>query len=404
MNNFGKFSFLLLISFIIQLKCSDEKKEEIILSGSFFEMYNKSRIENINKTNFTINEQNNANNSYTYEISEKIYFGKIKYYNKTTAFRNYPTENGNNFCFNCSNNNSTFTKMVDNAFVPWPNKENNNNIEFISVIDFEFDQKGNIYILDEGDNNSSIKLYKFDIEFKDKKEYPILPKEKVYVTNFVIDTKSNYVYIAYYSLIDNKNDIQLGIIFKDLTGSENTITMVPLKNIKIKDDNYELPQYFMRYIEFLDVGNSLTIKVFSKLGTIDFNTIVISSPLEDRFVVELDYNAMKLTPGDELPLVDAIQKLIIHKNDETIIAETVEITTEFMKISCDTPLNVGEDFDCELNLPDDYGTISFKANVIYNDIIYDNEYKITFYSMNEADRQTLLYFMYVYANSYDKRD
>ena len=276
MNNFGKFSFLLLISFIIQLKCSDEKKEEIILSGSFFEMYNKSRIENINKTNFTINEQNNANNSYTYEISEKIYFGKIKYYNKTTAFRNYPTENGNNFCFNCSNNNSTFTKMVDNAFVPWPNKENNNNIEFISVIDFEFDQKGNIYILDEGDNNSSIKLYKFDIEFKDKKEYPILPKEKVYVTNFVIDTKSNYVYIAYYSLIDNKNDIQLGIIFKDLTGSENTITMVPLKNIKIKDDNYELPQYFMN-----NMLNNIKQKILSLALSCD-SEVLFFCPLSSR--------------------------------------------------------------------------------------------------------------------------
>ena len=40
-----------------------------------------------------------------------------------------------------------------------------------------------------------------------------------------------------------------------------------------------LPQYFMRYIEFLQVGKELTAKVFSKVGTVDFNTIVISSPL-----------------------------------------------------------------------------------------------------------------------------
>ena len=39
----------------------------------------------------------------------------------------------------------------------------------------------------------------------------------------------------------------------------------------------DLPQYFMRYIEYLDVGCSLTIKAFSKIGTVDFNTIVITS-------------------------------------------------------------------------------------------------------------------------------
>lgn len=68
----------------------------------------------------------------------------------------------------------------------------------------------------------------------------------------------------------------------------------------------DLPQYFMRYIEYLDVGCSLTIKAFSKIGTVDFNTIVITSPLEDEFSVELDYNAMKLTPNDEIPVVDAV--------------------------------------------------------------------------------------------------
>ena len=64
---------------------------------------------------------------------------------------------------------------------------------------------------------------------------------------------------------------------------------------KIKDDRLELllPQYFMRYIEFLQVGKKITAKAFSKLGTVDFNSIVISSPLEDNFCIELDYNSLK---------------------------------------------------------------------------------------------------------------
>ena len=75
----------------------------------------------------------------------------------------------------------------------------------------------------------------------------------------------------------------------------------------------ELPQYFMRYIEYLDVGCKLTVKVFSKIGTVDFNTIVISSPLEDDFSVELDYNAMKLTPSEEMPVVNGLALCYIIK-------------------------------------------------------------------------------------------
>lgn len=171
---------------------------------------------------------------------------------------------------------------------------------------------------------------------------------------------------------------------------------------EIYDDrlDVELPPYFMRYVECLDVGNRITVKVFSKFGTIDFNAVVITSPLEERFTIELDYNAMKFTPGEELPVINALEKVNIKRKGEVILANTLEISTEYIKLYCDTPLELDENFDCELLLPDDYGIIYFKANVTYKDTIYDNEYKISFYGMNENDRQTLLYYMYVYIKNY----
>ena len=77
-----------------------------------------------------------------------------------------------------------------------------------------------------------------------------------------------------------------------------------LKTInKLYDDRMELilPQYFMRYIDFLQVGKRLTAKAFSKFGTVDFNTLIISSPLEDSFLIELDYNSIKLNSADTIP-------------------------------------------------------------------------------------------------------
>ena len=170
---------------------------------------------------------------------------------------------------------------------------------------------------------------------------------------------------------------------------------------KVFDDriNIELPQYFMRYIDYLDVGKRLTIKVFSKFGTVDFNGIVISSPLEEEFSVELDYNAMKLTPGDEIPCIEAIENINIKRKDEEFTAKTIEISTESLKFYSDKDFQLEDTFNCELILPSDYGTISFRATVIDVDEVYQNEYTVSYSCMSEYDRQTLLYYIYLYSNS-----
>lgn len=171
---------------------------------------------------------------------------------------------------------------------------------------------------------------------------------------------------------------------------------------KVLDDRViiELPQYFMRYIEFLEVGKKLTAKVFSKIGTIDFNTIVISSPLEDDCTVELDYNAMKLTPNDEIPVVNAVEILSIKTDDsKSYKVNTFEISTEYLKFYSDYEFQLNDSFECELNLPKNYGIIRFRGTVIYVDPVYDNEFKISYTNMTEEDRQNLLYYMYAYINN-----
>lgn len=164
----------------------------------------------------------------------------------------------------------------------------------------------------------------------------------------------------------------------------------------------ELPQYFMRYINFLQVGCKLTVKVFSKMGTVDFNTVVIASPLEDNFCIEMDYNAMKLTPSEEMPVVDAMEPMVIRAGEENETSvKTFELATEHVKFYSDNKLNIDDSFNCELILPKDYGTIKFKATVTDVDPVYDNEYTAVYSNMTENDRQALLYYMYLYANSTD---
>ncbi len=164
----------------------------------------------------------------------------------------------------------------------------------------------------------------------------------------------------------------------------------------------ELPQYFMRYIEFLNVGQRLTVKVFSKIGTVDFNTIIISSPLEDDFMIEYDRNAIKLTPTSEIPSVEAIESLNIKLPDSNILREkTFVLSTEYIKFYSDYSFKVNDTFEGELILPKNYGIINFTGTVTEVDPVYDNEFTASYSNMIEEDRQALLYYMYLYSNNSD---
>ena len=74
---------------------------------------------------------------------------------------------------------------------------------------------------------------------------------------------------------------------------------------------------------------------------------------------------------------------------------------QYLKFYCDYEFKLDDTFDCELILPKKCGIISFKGTVTYIDPVYDNEYQISYSNMVDEDRQTLLYYMYLYSNSSD---
>ena len=172
---------------------------------------------------------------------------------------------------------------------------------------------------------------------------------------------------------------------------------------KVYDDRLDLvlPQYFMRYIDFLQVGRKITSKVFSKLGTIDFNSVVITSPLEEVFSIEMDYNSLKLVPGEELPKINAIEPIDIIHNKENFALKTFEISSEYVKFVSNKAFKIGDMIDCSISLPKNYGIIDFKATIVEIDPIYDTEYMAAYTTMTEDAKQNLLYYMYMYTKDTD---
>ena len=92
---------------------------------------------------------------------------------------------------------------------------------------------------------------------------------------------------------------------------------------------------------------------------------------------------------------------LIIKNSEVFNLKTLEISTDYIKFYSDKKFNIEEAVDCNINLSNNYGTIKFKATISGIDEVYDNEYTASFTTMTENDRQTLLYYMYMYTKDFD---
>ncbi|MCQ2743533.1 MAG: hypothetical protein MJ230_01875 [bacterium] len=161
-----------------------------------------------------------------------------------------------------------------------------------------------------------------------------------------------------------------------------------------------LPQYFMRYINLLQVGNIVSAKAFSKLGTIDFNSVIISSPLEEVFEIELDYNSLRFTEKEDIPVIGAIENVEIKTADEQVYrAKTYEISTNFLRFYSNEQFIVGTSCGVTVFLPKKYGILKLNGTISEVDPIYENEYTVKFYYISDTDRQSLLYYMYMYSTN-----
>ena len=230
---------------------------------------------------------NNTNETYT-KNSYKILFRNIKYLNNTIVFRNTPRN---------SNLKSTFEKFNDNnkIFEPWPINDNydynNNNLLlncsfFISIISFEFDEENNIYLLDEGNDNCPIGIFKFNAAGQFINKYSIYNRSNnnnINLTNFVIDKINNYYYIPFTDISYDKK-YEVGI-FKRKIDEKDKGECITLNNDKfLSEERYNYSDIFKNYSnydKFLEQNKMINIAL-----SCDAKYLLIS-PLSSRMIYSI---------------------------------------------------------------------------------------------------------------------
>ena len=283
-----KIFYVLLILLIIQIKSSEHKIEfikEIIQKYNNTEYEKESEDKEKNDT-FYYNDILDLYNTFFIpknkidnediilrKKSEKILLENIIYLNEKEIFCNFPRGINESY--------PTFVKFENDTYKPWPN-EGYNNKTFISIISFDFDNEDNIYILDEGNNNNSIILYKFNNKGEKLKQYKILVNKSttLNIIDFVIDKINKYIYISYYNQTYNeKDEYEIGFLVKKLNNDDYKTKKVVLKDQKLKyDDKYDLESNLIKN-HFPDV----TKKYISMSLSCD-GKVLFFSPLSSRMI------------------------------------------------------------------------------------------------------------------------
>jgi len=146
---------------------------------------------------------------------------------------------------------------------------------------------------------------------------------------------------------------------------------------------------FMRYLNALEPGNELLIKVFAPQGVIQFHSMVISSPLEKFFEIEYDEDAINLEM-DYSSKIDNLDNLIIKRpllGD--ISTKIINMDVTWLSFCTVTPLNLNSTFDFIITL--DNEEILFKGRLVGE--VAENCYKAQIIEMSGHDKK--IYFQFL---------
>lgn len=179
------------------------------------------------------------------------------------------------------------------------------------------------------------------------------------------------------------------IIFK----ADNKIVEMDCYIEKIYYDRIKLnlPKAANRYTPYLKTGTEITVNVFSHVGVLVQESIILTSPLEKEFTVEYDIDAIQINNRRRIKRYSANCDLIIFRpllgNIETKI---IDISTRGLRYYSDIPLEAGSIFDCKVELTPTDAKILFKGKVMDNKGLPTGVYRMVIHKIAYKDKQALL--------------
>lgn len=153
----------------------------------------------------------------------------------------------------------------------------------------------------------------------------------------------------------------------------------------------ELPNMAERYFQDLKAGTSIKLNIFSQVGIINQESVVLSSPQEVDFMIEYDPDAIEVVNRRQGKRYSANCNLIIFRpllGD--IETQLIDISTRGLRYYSDIPLETGFEYDCKVFLTPTENQILFRGKVLDNKGLPAGVFRMMIDRISYKDKQTLL--------------
>lgn len=177
------------------------------------------------------------------------------------------------------------------------------------------------------------------------------------------------------------------LFFKDAEGSEKELNCI-IKRIYKDRISLIPPEETIDYIDYLQEGDDVSVKIFTPAGIKAYDAIVLNSPLEDNFVIEFVENYIEIQRRKYLRM-DYEAKVLIQEGFTKVVTQTIDIGGGGIRFASQAPFKPNQTVTCHLFLPD-YPTIQAQGIIIKENHLKENEYVIFFTKISENDRTKIL--------------
>ena len=177
------------------------------------------------------------------------------------------------------------------------------------------------------------------------------------------------------------------LFFKDAEGSEKELNC----SIKrIYKDRIALipPEETIDYVDYLEEGDDISVKIFTPAGIKAYDAIVLNSPLENEFVIEFVENYIEIQRRKYLRM-DYEAKVLVQVGFTKVVTQTIDIGGGGVRFASETPFEPNQTVTCHLFLPE-VPVIQAQGIIIKENHLKENEYVIFFTKISEIDRTKIL--------------
>ncbi len=191
-------------------------------------------------------------------------------------------------------------------------------------------------------------------------------------------------------MLELENGQKVKIKFNTLTinDTELTCTVKWYENDRV---SLVFPEDSEQYIKDFPEGREIEVVIYTNSGIFVFDSIVINSPLENDFVIELPDEKKKVQRRDYIR-AHAGLKLVIHREDKKYETRTINVGGGGIRFITEEKLDINELWNFSLFLPGN-NVITGLGKVLYT-ILRGKLMAsvITFTDIKETDRNRLIKF------------